>query len=194
MPPNRACVMKVLVKYGLDTGAGYELLADSSILPTGRPLFIPDWAHHFAGTLAVAVRISRLGKCIAPRFAHRYWDGFTASLVTRGQAADGDTIDIQALSRGHDGALLLGQMVPASALEQDGALLRWMVNNQPVGQMGLHGMGDIVNATISHVSNYMTLKMGDLLCLCGDATGHRAIDTTTEITLGKQALLRMHIK
>ena len=69
-----------------------------------------------------------------------------------------------------------------------------MVNNQPVGQMGLHGMGDIVNATISHVSNYMTLKMGDLLCLCGDATGQLAIDTTTEITLGNQALLRMHIK
>ena len=48
------------------------LMADSSILYTGRPFFVPDYAQHFVATPTIVVRTGRLGKCIAPKFAYRY--------------------------------------------------------------------------------------------------------------------------
>ena len=50
------------------------LMADSSILYTGRPFFVPDFAQEFVATPTIVVRMNRLGKCVAPKFAHRYWD------------------------------------------------------------------------------------------------------------------------
>ena len=54
------------------------LMADSSVLYTGRPFFIPDFARRFVAAPTIVVRTGRLGKCIAPKFAHRYWDAVTA--------------------------------------------------------------------------------------------------------------------
>ena len=55
------------------------LMADSSILYTGRPFFVPDYAQRFVATPTIVVRTGRLGKCIAPKFAHRYWDASRAT-------------------------------------------------------------------------------------------------------------------
>ena len=56
-------------------------MADSSVLYTGRPLFIHDFASGFMAAPSIVVRMGRLGKCIAPKFAHRYWDAFTAAFA-----------------------------------------------------------------------------------------------------------------
>ena len=58
---------------------------DSAILKGGKPFFIPDFAERFDYEAELVVRISKLGKNIAPRFAHRYYDavGFVALWPTR---------------------------------------------------------------------------------------------------------------
>jgi 2-keto-4-pentenoate hydratase/2-oxohepta-3-ene-1,7-dioic acid hydratase in catechol pathway len=53
---------------------------DSALLKDGKPFFIPDWAEQFDYETELVVRINRLGKCIAPRFAHRYYDAFTGGI------------------------------------------------------------------------------------------------------------------
>ena len=186
--------MKVVVKYGLDQAARIELLADSSILPTGRPLFIPDWASGMDGTLALAVRVGRLGKCIAPKFACRYWDAVTACVITHGTDTNGPLTGIEMPSRAHDGALLLGEMQPREVLDAPDASLNWTVGEQCVGQMQLAGMSDTVNATLSQLSQYMTLKMGDLLCVCSDVVHQLDINTTTVVSLGARQVLKTKIK
>ena len=185
--------MKVAVKYGMSPEASIELLADSSILPTGRPLFVPDWATAFTATLTVAAHINRLGKCIAPRFAHRYWDTVTACLLTRGIDEQGNVIVRQSLTRAHDGALVLGQMVPKDMIA-DAAHLECLVDGTPTAQTTLQGLTQLIDSTIVEMSQYMTLKMGDLVCIGSESNLTLLIDTTTELTLNGQKVLKTKIK
>lgn len=190
-PANR---MKIVVKYGIVPAAGIELLADSSILPSGRPLFIPDWAASFTATLSVAARINRLGKCVTTRFAHRYWDAITGCMLTQGIDKRGNAIARHALTRAHDNALVLGQMIPKEEILDDAADLVCMVDNQPVAQVTLPGMTTLINDTICHLSQYMTLKMGDLLCVSSGCTLPLDLNTTTELALNGQQVLQTKIK
>ena len=42
-----------------------------------QPWFVPDFGDNWQWSVALAVRISRLGKCIQPKFASRYYDART---------------------------------------------------------------------------------------------------------------------
>ena len=185
--------MKVAVKYGMDPAASIELLADSSILPTGRPLFVPDWAHTFMATISIAARINRLGKCIAPRFAHRYWDAATACLLTQGIDEHGNAITRQALSRAHDGALIQGQMLPKEVISE-ATQVTCLVNGTQVTQVTLQGLARLIDDTIVLMSQYMTLKMGDLVCITSPSKQPLLTDSTIELVLNEQEVLKTKIK
>ena len=48
--------------YGIEDGVPKAyLMADSSILYTGRPFFVPDFAQQFVATPTIVVRMGRLG-------------------------------------------------------------------------------------------------------------------------------------
>lgn len=51
---------------------GILVWPDSCRLISERPLFIPDFDSEFYAIPAVAAKIGRIGKCVAPRFAPRY--------------------------------------------------------------------------------------------------------------------------
>ena len=59
------------------------LKPDSAILKDGKPFFIPDFSNEVHYETEVVVRICRLGKNIAPRFAHRYYDAVTVGIDVR---------------------------------------------------------------------------------------------------------------
>lgn len=50
------------------------LKGDSCLLNGRKPLFMPDWTQELGVTECIILRVSRLGKEIAPRFANRYYD------------------------------------------------------------------------------------------------------------------------
>ena len=50
------------------------LKADSCLLNGRKPLFMPEWTQELGVTECVILRVSRLGKEIAPKFASRYFD------------------------------------------------------------------------------------------------------------------------
>lgn len=56
------------------TPLNWTILSGATILQGGNPFFIPDFAKRFEARPSLALRICRLGKNIAPRFAHRYVD------------------------------------------------------------------------------------------------------------------------
>ena len=76
------------------------LKADSCLLKGGKPFFVPDDLGRIDFEAEVVVRISRLGKSIPERFAHRYYDAltlgidFTAYDVQRRLAAKGWPLDL----------------------------------------------------------------------------------------------------
>lgn len=183
------------MKYGLTPDAGIELLADSSLLQSGRPLFVPDWASAMMGTAAVAVRVSRLGKAIAPQFAHRYWDAYTGCFISQGIDASGALIDRKALTRAHDAALALGRMQPKSMLDgtADVRVTLSCGHHEPCSST-LAGFADLIDQTLSQLSQYMTLKMGDLLCLSAGAGSPLSIDQVVTVSVNGTETLRTKIK
>ena len=62
------------------------LKCDSSLLVNRKPFFLPDWSSDIRMTPCVVLRVCKLGKNIAPRFAHRYFDSIAPGLNI--QAAD----------------------------------------------------------------------------------------------------------
>ena len=71
------------------------LKGDSCLLNGRKPLFIPDWTNELGVTECIILRVSRLGKEIAPKFANRYYDAvapgadFIAMDVAREAKAQG---------------------------------------------------------------------------------------------------------
>lgn len=140
---------------------------DSALLKDGKPFFIPDFAEEFHYETELVVRICKLGKNIAPRFAYRYFDAvtvgidFTARDLQRKLHEQGLPWD---LCKGFDASAAVGKFVPLDrfngvhslnfSLNIDGK----EVQRGFTGDM-LHGVDEI----IAYVSQFMTLKIGDLI-------------------------------
>ncbi len=167
--------MKVIGFTG-NYGAGEEplqsyLMADSSILYTGRPFFVPDFAVSFVAVPTIIVRMSRLGKCVAPKFAHRYWDAFTAGFTLR--AVDGDDDRLNGLDRAFDGAAIVGDWVLISTVDDPlHTVVETRVGDNIISAYCLADMHHSLDDLIASCSTRCSIKMGDLL-VTGDAgAGH----------------------
>ena len=102
-----------IIGIGRELPGQVYLMADSAIVKTGKPFFVPHFAHNFTGTPALVMHIDRLGKHIAPRFAHRYCLAVAPAIkvTARGIDAEQHHQATSALAHSFDGALLLGLSV-----------------------------------------------------------------------------------
>ena len=53
---------------------------DTALLKDGKPFMLPDFSNEIHYETEVVVKINRLGKNIAERFAHRYYDEITVGI------------------------------------------------------------------------------------------------------------------
>ena len=94
---------------------------DSAILKDGKPFFIPDFSNEVHYETELVVRINRLGKNIASRFAHRYYDAvtvgidFTARDLQRRFREVGNPWE---LCKGFDSSAAIGTFVPVRSEER----------------------------------------------------------------------------
>ena len=165
------------------------LMADSSILFTGRPFFVPDFARAFVATPTIVVRTGRLGKCIAPKFAHRYWDALTAGFTVR--AIESDDARLSVLDQAFDGAVIVGDWVETSSVDDPlTATVQAMVGDMMLSSCCLADMQQPVDELLAAVSTRCSIKMGDLLLTGDTATGHQLTpgDRLTATIAGTQVL------
>ena len=113
--------MKIIVITGNGNDRCYRLMADSTMLVSNKPFFIPDFAPEFVLHPALAVRIDRLGKNIAPRFAHRYYQSASACAVVEAKV-EAQFAHLDARYTAFDGAFMLGKALPITDLDADGGL------------------------------------------------------------------------
>lgn len=141
--------------------------ADSSLLKPGKPFFVPDFMGRIDYEAELVVRISRLGKTIAERFAHRYYDAvtlgvdFTARDLQRKLRSEGLPWE---LCKGFDGSAAIGEWVnKAKFLNVQRIGFRLSVNGETrqIGQTA--DMLYTIDQLIAYVSRFFTLKTGDLL-------------------------------
>ena len=142
--------------------AGSYLMADSSILYTGRPFFIHDFAGDFVATPSIVVRTGRLGKCIAAKFAHRYWDAFTAGFSVKACQSDDQRLD--ALDRAFDGAAIVGDWVSVTSIDDPlHAVVEVKVDDAVISRCCLADMTWPLEDVMAASSTRCSIKMGDLL-------------------------------
>lgn len=156
------------------------LMTDSSILYTGRPFFVPDFAQQYLASPTIVVRTSRLGKCIAPKFAYRYWDAFTAAFTVRAVMDDDDRMT--GLDRAFDGALMVGDWVTtATVTDPMTEAVRLMANGDVLAECCLADMRHPAGELLAAVSQRCSIKMGDIL-VTGDAAPEHLLSPGDRLT------------
>lgn len=124
--------MKLILR---DTDKSLHVIADSAIARSGQPWFLPDCGENWRSRKALAIRVSRLGKGIAPAFAGRYVDAQTVLWVAEADGFNG--LDFM------DGRVVCGTWLPVAQAEADERLLKLLVE---VSQSATLKTGDIVAA------------------------------------------------
>lgn len=141
---------------------------DSALLKDNKPFFIPDFSNDIHYELEIVVRINRLGKNIAERFAHRYYDELTVGI-------DFTARDLQSelkskglpweLSKGFDSSAALGEFIPKEEFPNPiNSLSFELLRNGNRVQIGNSSdMIHSVDKIIDYVSRFFTLKIGDII-------------------------------
>ena len=141
--------------------------ADSALLKDRKPFFIPDHLGRIDYETEVVVRICRLGKSIPQRFAHRYYDAvtvgidFTARDLQRKLSQAGQPWE---LCKGFDGSAAIGEWVEKEKFLDIQALhFHLDINGQTVQKGCTSDMLYGVDELIAYISQFFTLKTGDIL-------------------------------
>lgn len=137
------------------------LKGDSSLLVNQKPFFIPDCTQKIAGYPVLAVRISKLGKNIAERFAPRYYDAYAPAfdlqaMDLREKASEQGASWTVATSL--DGSFPVGDFLP---LEQAKGL-RFERNGETILSADTLPSPD---RAICLISQYITIRQGDIIYL-----------------------------
>ena len=172
---------------------------DSAILKGGKPFFIPDFAERFDYEAELVVRISKLGKNIAPRFAHRYYDAVTVGV-------DITARDMQErfrkeglpweLCKGFDGSAVLGEFVSIERFTNaQNIRFRLDIDGKTVQQGHSAEMLYSIDELVAYVSKFFMLKTGDLIFTGTPAgVGPLLIDQHIEGFLEGERVLAFNIK
>lgn len=175
------------------------LKPDTAILPKNFPFFIPDFSNDIHHEVEVLVKINRVGKHIDPKFAHKYYDEI-------GLGIDFTARDVQAKlkekglpwekAKAFDGSAVIGEFLPKSDITSLENISFELKNNGATVQMGntSHMLWKI-DELISYVSQYFTLKIGDII-FTGTPEGVAVVKTedVLEGFIEGKKLFRIQIK
>lgn len=168
------------------------LKPDSAILPKKMPFFIPSFSNEIHYEVEVLVKINKVGKHIAPKFASKYYD-------TIGLGIDFTARDVQAKckekglpwekAKAFDGSAIVGDFYPKEDFDLENISFQLKKNENIVQDGNTKSMLWKIDELISYVSQYFTLKKGDVI-FTGTPAGVGKVnenDVLTGVIEGKQA-------
>ena len=163
------------------------LKPDTSILQKNQPFFIPHFSSEIHYEVEVLVRIHRIGKHIQPEFAHKYYDeiglgiDFTARTLQEELKKRGLPWE---KSKAFDGSALIGDWFSKTDFKDLNQLNFSLERNGALVQEGnTANMLWKVDELISSISQYFTLKIGDVI-FTGTPAGVGAV-AENDILIGR---------
>ncbi len=142
------------------------LKPDSAILPRKNPFFIPPFSNEVHYEVEVLVKINKVGKHIAAKFAHKYYDEI-------GLGIDFTARDVQAKckekglpwekAKAFDGSAVVGEFYAKENFDLENLQFQLIKNEEIVQDGNTNAMLWKVDELISYVSQYFTLKKGDII-------------------------------
>lgn len=141
---------------------------DSSLLRNNDPFYIPDWTKEVHHEIELVLKINRLGKNIEKQFAHRYFDeiglgiDFTARDIQNKLKEKG--LPWEKAKAFDQAAVLSNVFMDKSVLpDQQKISFKLKINDEVVQNGNSELMIFDFDEIISHISKYVTLKIGDLI-------------------------------
>ncbi|MBN9285701.1 MULTISPECIES: fumarylacetoacetate hydrolase family protein [unclassified Flavobacterium] len=175
------------------------LKPDTAILLKQAPFFIPEFSDDVHHEVEIVVKISKVGKYIDAKFAHKYYNEI-------GLGIDFTARDLQAKlkekglpwekAKAFDGSAVVGDFLPKSEFNSlENITFELTSNGQTVQKGNTSHMLWKIDELIAYASQYFTLKTGDLL-FTGTPAGVakvKAADVLEGFIEGKQ-MFRIQVK
>jgi len=143
------------------------LKPDTALLQKNQPFFIPHFSSDIHYEVEVLVRINRIGKHIQEKFAPKYYEeiglgiDFTARTLQKELKEKGLPWE---KAKAFDGSCLVGDWVSKTEFGDLNKLPFSLEKNGKVVQQGAtQNMLWKIDELISYVSQFFTLKIGDIL-------------------------------
>ena len=140
---------------------------DTALLPKKNPFFYPSFTNDLHYECEIVVRINKLGKNIAEKFAHEYYDeiglgiDFTARDLQQKCKENGHPWEI-AKAFEHS-APMSDKFLNKNNLSMENLNFFLYKNGELVQHGNTKDMIFNIDKLIAYISQFMTLKIGDLL-------------------------------
>jgi len=158
---------------------------DTAILLKNQPFFIPDFSTDVHHEVEILVKISRVGKHIDRKFAHKYYDeiglgiDFTARDLQHELKSKGLPWE---KAKSFDGAAVIGNFIPKETFNDINEIEFSLQKNEEVVQKGKTSlMLWKIDALIEYISKYFTLKIGDVI-FTGTPSGVAKVNPNDRLT------------
>ena len=175
------------------------LKPDSSILPKNNPFYIPEFSNDIHYEVELLVKINRIGKYIDQKFAHKYYDeiglgiDFTARDLQKALKTKGLPWE---KAKAFDGSAVIGQFFSKEKFtDLNNISFSLKKNNELVQQGNSSLMLWSIDEIIAYVSQYFTLKIGDIIFTgTPSGVGPVSINDTLEGFLENEPAFKINIK
>lgn len=145
----------------------FFLMPDSALLRNNQPFFYPDFSKDIHYEVEIVIKLDKLGKNIAAKFANRYYHeigigiDFTARDLQQKCKEKGLPWEV---SKSFDGAAPISKFISLEQFDDINNInFSLELNGNLVQKANTGEMVFPVDELISHVSKFMTIKIGDLL-------------------------------
>jgi 2-keto-4-pentenoate hydratase/2-oxohepta-3-ene-1,7-dioic acid hydratase in catechol pathway len=175
------------------------LKPDSAVLLKQQPFVIPAFSNDIHHEIEIIVKINKVGKYIDTKFAHKYYDEISVGLDFTARDVQ-EKLKSKGLpwekAKAFDGSAVIGDWVSKSDFESIDDLNFELLNNGfSVQKSSAKFMIWKIDELISHVSQYFTLKIGDIIFTGTPAGVARVAENDIlEGFLENQKLFRISIK
>ena len=143
------------------------LKPDSSVIAKNQNFIIPSFSNEIQHEVELVVKINKVGKHIDKSFSHKYYDeiglgiDFTARDIQNNLKEKGHPWE---KSKAFDNSCMVGNFLKKEKLEDISKIEFSLKKNNEIVQSGCsNDMLWKIDELISYVSQYFTLKIGDLI-------------------------------
>ena len=172
---------------------------DVAILRPRTPFFYPSFSNDIHYECELVIKINRVGKNIAEKFAHKYYSeiglgiDFTARDLQKKCKENGHPWEIAKAFEGS--APLSKDFIDKNSLSLDNIEFSLTKNGETVQTGASQNMIFSPDQLISYISKFMTLKKGDLI-YTGTPAGVGPIQIGDELKgfIGQKEMFRVKVK
>jgi 2-keto-4-pentenoate hydratase/2-oxohepta-3-ene-1,7-dioic acid hydratase in catechol pathway len=170
----------------------------SALLEENKPFYYPEFTKELHYETEVVLKICSNGRHVEEKFAHKYYKEMTVGIdmtardIQRKCKEEGKPWEI---SKSFDHSAVVGEMIPIEGFDPKAVEFSLKQNGEVVQQGNTKDVIFDFDFLISHVSQYFTLNIGDLLFTGTPVgVGEIAIGDKLEAFLGNRKLLDCQVK